>query len=254
MKSRSIILLSLLYNSFDLATLKSFYRTARFIVYFSIVVVVVIVILIAIKVIERRQKIYGNSSPEYQKFFKFHRFSYACISGIAGAQSVLFAKTCVELLMKFFKGGDFPLADWFTWVILVCMGSTIGLQIFWLNCGLARWDSLYNIPIFQSFWITVSAIGGGVFYEEFNGFSVLQWIMFPLGVCITVFGVYMLTQTAPASTADKKSAEKISGAEETLPLLDNDVDGKRRSNLSAEAARDKINKVYYYYYYIVPIW
>lgn len=80
--------------------------------------------------------------------------------------------------MKWFRGGDFPLGDWFTWVILICMGTSITLQIYWLNCGLARWDSLYNVPVFQSFWITISTLGGGIFYKEFDDFNTLQWIVY----------------------------------------------------------------------------
>ncbi len=55
-------------------------------------------------------------------------------------------------------------------------------QIYWLNCGLARWDALNNVPVFQSFWILVSVVGGGVFYSEFSSFTVLQvWKCVPGG-------------------------------------------------------------------------
>ena len=79
-------------------------------------------------------------------------------------------------------------------------------QIYWLNCGLARWDALSNVPVFQSFWILVSVIGGGVFYNEFNDFSVLQWIMFPLGVLLTIIGVYYLSQREIASVSKRRAS------------------------------------------------
>jgi hypothetical protein len=70
----------------------------------------------------------------------------------------------------------------------------VHVQIYWLNCGLARWDAVNNVPVFQSFWITVSVIGGGVFYDEFSGFSPVQCAMFPFGIVLTVIGVYYLTR------------------------------------------------------------
>ena len=67
-----------------------------------------------------------------------------------------------------------------TYLVLLGMFSTISLQIYWLNCGLAEMGALYNVPIFQAFWTMCSVIGG-VFYGEFNSFGVLQTIMFPGG-------------------------------------------------------------------------
>ncbi len=77
------------------------------------------------------------------------RFSYACISGIAGAQSVLFAKSLVSLVVDTASGGQLFLVRPETYGIAGGMTTTIGLQIYWLNCGLARWDALYNVPVFQ---------------------------------------------------------------------------------------------------------
>jgi hypothetical protein len=54
--------------------------------YISIVLVVLVVWLLTIRGIENTQRKFGNESPEYMRFFKIHRFSYASISGIIGAQ------------------------------------------------------------------------------------------------------------------------------------------------------------------------
>jgi len=100
-------------------------------------------------------------------------------------------------------GGKLFLADPVSYVILLSMAGTVTLQIYWLNCGLARWDALFNVPVFQSFWILVSVIGGGVFYREFQGFDALQWCMFPAGVLLTVVGVVMLSQRDTTKRAQK---------------------------------------------------
>ena len=49
-------------------------------------------------------------------------------------------------------------------VILVAMVGCIVLQLYWLNQGLARFDSLHNVPVFTSTWIVGTVLGGGIFY------------------------------------------------------------------------------------------
>ncbi len=75
------------------------YRRPQFYVYMPVVVLVIVGMLMAIRGVELTQRTMGSNSPEYLRVAKFHRFSYACISGIAGAQSIMFAKTtCVACL------------------------------------------------------------------------------------------------------------------------------------------------------------
>lgn len=159
---------------YSTAALFALYRTPEFAVYATVVTLSVLVALFVIHWMERRLRVYGEHHAKYQAVFKLHRFSYAAISGIVGSQSILFAKTSVELVMDTANGGRLFLLDPVAYLILLSMGGTVTLQIYWLNCGLARWDALYNVPVFQSFWILVSVVGGGVFYREFNGFDVLQ--------------------------------------------------------------------------------
>uniref|UniRef100_A0A7S1GDF7 Uncharacterized protein n=1 Tax=Bicosoecida sp. CB-2014 TaxID=1486930 RepID=A0A7S1GDF7_9STRA len=168
------------------------YTTERFAYYASLIVSTVMLFLVAI----RHMEIVELENPYLyrKKYMKLHRFSYASLSGIVGAQSVLFAKTTVELFMDWLDSGRFFLGYFPTYLVLLAMGMSVTLQIYWLNCGLARWDALYNVPVFQSFWILVSVMGGGVFYGEFAGFTTEQTILFPLGVLIAVCGVVWLSQ------------------------------------------------------------
>ena len=159
---------------YSTAALFALYRTTEFGVYAATIFLSVVVSLFVIHWMERRLRVYGPNHAKYLAVFKLHRFSYAAVSGIVGSQSILFAKTSVELVMDTANGGHLFLLDPVAYVILLSMGGTVTLQIYWLNCGLARWDALYNVPVFQSFWILVSVIGGGVFYREFQGFDALQ--------------------------------------------------------------------------------
>lgn len=84
--------------------------------------------------------------------------------------------------------------------------ATIFLQIYWLNLGLASFESLYNVPTFTATWIVGTALGGGlliyiwficfcfnqvflgVFYGEFAEFTTNQALLFPTGMVICVAG------------------------------------------------------------------
>eukprot|EP01029_Cantina_marsupialis_P023940 TRINITY_DN603_c0_g1_i15.p1 TRINITY_DN603_c0_g1~~TRINITY_DN603_c0_g1_i15.p1 ORF type:complete len:247 (+),score=29.39 TRINITY_DN603_c0_g1_i15:499-1239(+) len=199
-----------------LEQLYSLYERKQFAVYFSVLVVILIVWLLIIRRIEYIQKRHGGDSPQYKSWEKFHRFSYPSISGIVGAQSVLFAKTVVEMVMDTINGGNVFFFRIQSYPILILLGLCITLQVYWLNCGLARFDALYNVPIFQSFWISFSVIGGGIHYGEFSDFSTKQIAMFPLGVVLTIVGVYFLSQR---DTNSKKS--KLKDDDEAEVLLGN---------------------------------
>jgi hypothetical protein len=101
-----------------------------------------------------------------------------------------------------FAGRGLFFVYWQSYFIITGMVASILLQIKWLNDGLMRFDSVSLIPIFQSFWILVSVMGGIVFFGEAIQFTVLQAIMFPLGVMITIGGVYMLSRRALVPRTD----------------------------------------------------
>ena len=95
-------------------------------------------------------------------------------------------------------------------------------QVSWLNEGLARFQAMSVVPVFQTFWIFVSAIAGFVFYNEWENFSVFQSLMFPLGMCLTLYGVMVLSnkathiETHASFTTDKQHDGVL---DETTPLL-----------------------------------
>jgi magnesium transporter len=167
--------------------------------YFLFIIIALTVGMLFVKWIERVLESYGSESALYKKWYKVHRFSYASIAGTAGAQSVLLAKCFIEAVTEWVGGGHFFLGYWQMYLIIILLGLSVAMQIYWLNMGLARFDALYNVPVFQCFWMLFSTIGGGVFFMEFWSFSLLQGIMFPVGVGLCVFGVYLLSQRKPST-------------------------------------------------------
>ena len=133
-----------------------------------------------------------QQDPEYQKLVRWHPFSYSALSGVFGANSVLFAKSTTELIRLTAEGENqfgYPL----TYVIIGAMFTCIISQTHFLAHGLQFFDALYIIPVFQCFFITFSILGGAVYFNELASFTVVQWVVFLGAVGITLFGVILLS-------------------------------------------------------------
>eukprot|EP00512_Aurantiochytrium_limacinum_P001141 CAMPEP_0171489180 /NCGR_PEP_ID=MMETSP0958-20121227/2613_1 /TAXON_ID=87120 /ORGANISM="Aurantiochytrium limacinum, Strain ATCCMYA-1381" /LENGTH=712 /DNA_ID=CAMNT_0012022363 /DNA_START=120 /DNA_END=2258 /DNA_ORIENTATION=- len=198
---------------YTIEELLGLYATLRFVIYAVTIVALLVGGLIFVHFIESVVRKHGTRSRKYRKLFRYHRFSYAFLSGVAGAQSVLFAKTLDGLLVASFTGHSrIFLAHFGSYLVIVAMFSSMILQVYWLNCALARFDALYVVPVFQAQWIVFGVVGGGVFYGEFSGFSFGQAVAFLSGVIMTVLGVYILSQRGFASHDRKERASSASAA------------------------------------------
>lgn len=62
------------------------------------------------------------------------------------------------------------------------------------------------------FWIIGTILSGAIYFQEIDNFNKNQKIMFPISICITLFGLWILTackQPHPKETEkDKKTDEK----------------------------------------------
>ena len=148
---------------------------------------------------------------------KLHRFLYPAISGVIGAQSVLFGKVTAEILKGSLVHHKNVFSNAMTWIILIAMVTCILTQIRFLNAGLQLFDAMYVVPIFQTFWILISVLGGLVYFDEWKHFSPFQAVMFPIGIAVTVRGVVELTKRGDEedeldeSSGDNKSSGVLNG-------------------------------------------
>ncbi|EQC40964.1 hypothetical protein SDRG_02027 [Saprolegnia diclina VS20] len=169
---------------------------------------------------ERILKKKGALSTEYKSVLKTHPLAYAGLAGVFGAQSVMFAKSTGELI-KQSASGDNQFNKGLTYVILVGLVLTISMQTHLLSLGLKYFDALYIVPVFQCFFITFSVLGGAIYFQEFKDYTVTQYICFPLGVFITIYGVWVLSSremqhdagAPPVPPAPPSSADSICHAE-----------------------------------------
>jgi len=126
---------------------------------------------------------------EFVAYPRLHGFLYAAVAGTIGAQSVLFAKTLAEMVKNL---GD-AFASYQFYIILVCMAFTLVGQLRFLNMGLCYHPALLVVPIYQTHWVLVSIVAGGIYFEEFSSFTALSASMFMVGVIIALAGISILS-------------------------------------------------------------
>lgn len=105
---------------------------------------------------------------------------------------MLNAKSFVEMLHVTFTG-DQQFTNVLTYVFLLMMLLTIYFQVTYLAFALKYFDAMYVVPVFMCFWMGGSTLAGGIFFNEFRDFTLLQGIIFPCGLLLTIAGVAVLS-------------------------------------------------------------
>jgi hypothetical protein len=98
------------------------------------------------------------------------------------------------------------------WYVYFILGTWLILVAYWLNRldnGLKLFPPMFIIPVMQVFFVFFAIICGGLYFEEFLGFSVVQIIGFTAGVLMILSGVYGLAPTDMVlTTPDSKAPEE----------------------------------------------
>ena len=157
------------------------------------------------------------------------RFGYSFLSGLLGGQSIIFAKTVIELVKVTFFGKDqgiiymcFASIDFY--IYLLSMIAVLVAQTNVLNFGLKYFEAIKIVPVFITFYQIFGVIGGGLYYEEFNEFELKHWILFPVGCFISFCGIYILSMKPGALCDSDNDVDKEN--------LNSDDDTNREDRLS----------------------
>lgn len=174
--------------SYELEDLIRLYGEPVMHVYIFLIVCFIAGLLLGTRYIERTHNYEGGL---------YHIVCYGGVAGTFGGQSVLLAKSTVELLKSAIWGqaGGYMFTQFTSYVIIAGLGLCLACQVHFLNGGLARFDALVVIPVYQSFWILTSVLGGIMYFEEYVSMTKLQMAMFSLGGIITIGGIIFLLKT-----------------------------------------------------------
>lgn len=142
--------------------------------------------------IYRRGEILVSSGLELKSYWQMLLpFSYAVVSGAVGSCSVLFAKSLSNLLRLAMSSG-YPLHSWFTYSMLLLFLSTAGFWMARLNEGLAFFDAIIIVPMFQIVWTFFSICTGFIYFREYQVFNTLRTTMFIMGMISVFIGISLL--------------------------------------------------------------
>lgn len=134
-----------------------------------------------------------NNTTWFLAWCDYHPGTLAILAGIAGSLSVTFSKGMMELLKAQINGDPVFIDHFFSAPFcLMCLVCTLLMQMHFLNVGLAAFEVMLFFPLYQSAWIIFVALGGIVTYQEYKSFTIYDALLFPLGMVITLRGVYML--------------------------------------------------------------
>uniref|UniRef100_A0A7S2W6H8 Magnesium transporter n=1 Tax=Mucochytrium quahogii TaxID=96639 RepID=A0A7S2W6H8_9STRA len=179
-------------QEFTLDQLKALYAERRMVAY-GIVVPALLAFHYGLIYYVQEKKLTGKKANMMEMV------GYAGFAGTVGGQSILFAKSTVELIKDASHGDD---VFWHieTYVIIALMTVCLLAQITFLNGGLKRFDSLFVVPVYQSYWIISGVVGGLVYFGEWERFSNKQMVMFIVGTFVTLSGLLVLTQKDHSSS------------------------------------------------------
>ena len=167
-------------------------------------------------------------------------FCYACSSAIIGTQAVLYSKCMAMLIQVTLKGEKNEFAFYFIYIILVVWLLLVSYWLNRLDKGLELFPPLFIIPVMQVFFVFFAIICGGLYFEEFLGFSTTQFIGFIAGVLMILSGVYGLAPTdmeltIPLDALDNSLESPSGSGKDDAALTANN----KESNSSQDGPSDK---------------
>jgi uncharacterized membrane protein len=125
--------------------------------------------------------------------------SYGMLSGNISSQSLLFAKSGVELLILTIFHGENQFKYFLTWVLVVIMIITALLQLFYLNKGLRLCDTVILIPLSFCTFNVSCLFNGLVYYNQWERLFWWQILCVMVGIIILVSGVLILSWRTSAA-------------------------------------------------------
>lgn len=125
---------------------------------------------------------------------KLNALSYANLAAGLGGFANLWLKCTMMLIWV--SLGDTTIMEFKyvgTWVVVIITLVFLVIQLYFLNMGLAKHESITIIPIYQGLFLLHTMLVGGIYFNEFESLDSLSSVMFPIGMAITVVGLFILT-------------------------------------------------------------
>jgi len=152
-----------------------------FTIYIAIVITLVIMSLLSLRAASGT-----NMEPQAGPF------CWAVVAAGMGGVELILLKCVMEILTRTVMLGDDQFVHQGSYMLVGIFAIVAALQLYSLNLGLAVCDAIRLLPVYQSLLIINAVSGGGAYFNEFVHFTTRQWLLFPLGVTIVIFGALIL--------------------------------------------------------------
>jgi uncharacterized membrane protein len=148
-------------------------------------------------------------------------FFFAFLSAALAAYGTILVKIVGTLIETSFTVEN-QFVKLSTWVFIIALVAFEVIHIQYLNQGLKCFEAMFFVPLFQVCITCLTSISGGIFFQEFVDFTLIQQVMYPLGLATTVTGVFILTQRDASIT---EGVDHSSGT----AVVDNSSNIRRRA-------------------------
>ncbi|CAO3640936.1 unnamed protein product [Mucor fragilis] len=201
----------------DIDDLIRLYRKPAFIAYFSILEFVIITGLLTTHYFERMYYLMESAAMPptnmgkligkwvtMEDLKKYCGISYGVLSGNISSQSILFAKSGLELIILSVVFDKNQLQYALTWVLLVMMVLTAILQLYYLNKGLQLCDTVIMIPLSSCTFNVSCLFNGLVYYDQWNRIIWWHLLLVMFGVAVTICGVLLISWKPSAKLLEEE--------------------------------------------------
>ncbi|KAI8149138.1 hypothetical protein BJV82DRAFT_590787 [Fennellomyces sp. T-0311] len=203
----------------SLEDLIELYKKPAFIIYFSILESFILITMISTHYLEYRyneieqheeqldpadRKLLGQwiSMADLKMYIGV---SYGVLSGNVSSQSLLFAKSGLELFILSIIYGEDQLHHAWTWILVVMTITTAILQLYYLNKGLRLCDTVILIPLSFCAFNVSCLFNGLVYYDQWDRLRWWQLLCVMLGVAVTIGGVICLSWRRGSGTIQEET-------------------------------------------------
>ena len=176
------------------------------------------------------------AKPEWDEFFGklkwLHPVFYAFVAAGFGCQQNVVFKVTGELTKDSVQGsgGGDEKGPWsyvFPYIHVVLIVFFASAQIMWINKGIHLFDAVLSLPLYNSFYIVLSGTWGFIYFDEMAKFDTFQWVMFPLGIAITIGGILLMTSKREKGVEAEPQVHPLGKVR--LQLVDVDSSGSEGS-------------------------
>ncbi|KAJ3292562.1 hypothetical protein HK104_005195 [Borealophlyctis nickersoniae] len=155
---------------------------------------------------------------------------YALLGGLAASETLLLAKSGVELMIVSALQSENQFHGLFSFMVLAVLVLTLFLQLYCLNRGLHYAYPVIVVPLFYTVYSCFSLINSIVYLDQLNLYSLPDLVCITTGIGIIVAGVWLLRGSQQADKPEMWDRDDPAGRPPA-------VSGRKKSGEDDEVGR-----------------